>query len=190
MMKNNKKKMFNKKKINKLYDQNSLSTNIIKEAYEDIYLNVKNQFLKYKETGDRLIKIKYIDDTFITYNTNFNKYKKELTNMKSNNKLVKEIKLLDPSKSLIQQKYIPKNKRIITGINITNKISFNNEDIKFNTPIVIYYDEKAFRISGNNCVNRWECTWKCQNLREKIKNNNTIKYILIILIIKVNIRKY
>ena len=110
--------------------------------------------------------------------------------MKPNNKLVKEIKLLDPSKSLIQQKYIPKNKRIITGINITNKISFNKEDIKFNTPIVIYYDEKAFRISGNNCVNRWECTWKCQNLREKIKNNNTIKYILIILIIKVNIRKY
>ena len=72
-----------------MYDQNSLSTNIIKEAYEDIYLNVKNQFLKYKETGDRLIKIKYIDDTFITYNTNFNKYKKELTNMKPNNKLVK-----------------------------------------------------------------------------------------------------
>ena len=59
--------------------------------------------------------------------------------------------------------------------------------IKFNTPIIIYYDEKAFRISGNNYVNQYECTWKCQNLRKKIKNNNTIICILIILIIKVNI---
>ena len=39
-----------------MYDQNSLSKNIIKETYEDIYLNVKNKFLKYKGTGDRLIK--------------------------------------------------------------------------------------------------------------------------------------
>jgi len=161
-----------KPKRNKLYNQKAISTNIIKEAFEDIYLHVKNQFIAYKEDEDIILKKKFIDDTMITYNTNFSKYKNDLIKMKPNNKLIKEVNLLDPSRFPIKDKYIPKHKRIITGLDITNEISFNTEDCNFNTPIIIYYKEKPFRISGNNYVNQYECTWKCINIRKKNKYNN------------------
>jgi len=165
-----------KPKRNKLYNQKAISTNIIKEAFEDIYLHVKNQFIAYKEDEDIILKKKFIDDTMITYNTNFSKYKNDLIKMKPNNKLIKEVNLLDPSRFPIKDKYIPKHKRIITGLDITNEISFNTEDCNFNTPIIIYYKEKPFRISGNNYVNQYECTWKCQNIRKKNKYNNNNKF--------------
>ena len=44
-----------------------------------------------------------------------------------NEQQIKEVKLLDPSRFLIQDKYKPKHKRIITGLDITDKISYNKD---------------------------------------------------------------
>ena len=68
-------------------------------------------------------------------------------------------------------KYINKKTRIITGTNITKDIEYSQKDTRHNTPIIIKYKDKFYKISGNNYINLKECTWKYSNRRKKCKNS-------------------
>ena len=78
--------------------------------------------------------------------------------------------LLNPDKFLVKDKYLPKNKRKITGQEITDKVTYTETNINLNTPIIITYEQRDFKIHGSNYVNQFECTWKCSNYRKKLKN--------------------
>ena len=162
------------KDILKDYEDNiqSNSTNKIKELYESIYLNIKNTFLSYDISLDTLKQNKYFDDTNILYNNHYKEIKNELIKNKPDYKLIKEVKFLDPNKFAIKEKYLPKNKRKITGIDITDKVNYIQDNVNLNTPTIIVYENRNFKIHGSNYVNQFECTWKCENYRKKIKNTN------------------
>ena len=51
-------------------------------------------------------------------------------------------------------KYINKKTRISTGTNITKDIEYSQEDTRLNTPIIIKYKDKFYKISGNNYINQ------------------------------------
>ena len=72
-------------------------------------------------------------------------------------------------------KYINKKTRISTGTNITKDIEYSQEDTRLNTPIIIKYKDKFYKISGNNYINQKECTWKCSNRRKKYNNSKNSK---------------
>ena len=174
--KNKKAKIDKRKVIEKDHEVNiqSNSTNKIKEIYESIYLNIKNRFLSYDISLDTLKQNKYFDDTNILYNNHYKEIKTELIKNQPDYKLIKEVKFLDPNKFAIKEKYLPKNKRKITGIDITTKVNYIKDSVYLNTPTIIEYENRNFKIHGSNYVNQFECTWKCENYRKKIKQTNEI----------------
>ena len=64
-------------------------------------------------------------------------------------------------------KFKSKIKRNVIDIDINDKIEFI--DFKLNTPILISYNNRLYKIAGSNYINQRECTWKCSNIRKKIK---------------------
>ena len=52
-------------------------------------------------------------------------------------------------------------------LNITKDISMINSEIKYNTPINIYYKEKLFVIVTRNYYDKIEYTWRCKYFRRK-----------------------
>ena len=76
--------------------------------------------------------------------------------------------MLKFDKFLFMAKYKTKLKRNITGKDITSKIEII--DFKLNTPILISYNNRYFKIAGTNYINQRECSWKCSNIRKIIKN--------------------
>ena len=170
---NRKKKSKVNKKYIKLgkYGLNSLSTNVIKEKYEDIYLNCKNNFIQYQNDINILVNKQFKDDTKINYKNSYDIYKRILYKNRPDYKLVADIKLMDPNRFPIKDKYLPKHKRKICEIDITKDIVIHESNYYLNTPLIITYQNKDFKISGNNYVNQYECTWKCALKRKRIKNN-------------------
>jgi len=63
---------------------------------------------------------------------------------------------------------IKKHNNIFTKIylhEITENINFKKEDIKYNTPIIIEYNNIFFKISNSKVFDRNEATWNCVNKR-------------------------
>ena len=167
----------NKKKIkNNNLLQKSSSTNVIKENYEEIYLKLTERFQYYKDKEDIIIKKKFIDDTYINYKSQYDKIKKDLNKNTYNYKLKKELKVLDPEKFAVKDKYKPDNMKIITGKIITDEVIIDENSFNLNTPIIIIYKEKKFKISGYNYVNQFLCTWKCAFYRKINKFNKGKKF--------------
>ena len=127
-----------------------MTTDIIKEIYEEIYSKNKGTFLKYNMNKDILSHIKYIDDTNLRFKNKFDKMNKILTKSRHDYKLKQELKLFPPDKYLFMAKFKPKIKRNVTGKDITNKIEFISDYIKLNTPIIIAYNKRFYKISGSN----------------------------------------
>lgn len=179
--KNKKKAIIKNRKFNvESKNIKSITTDIIKESYEEIFSKIKGTFLKYNINNDILTHIKYTDDTNIHYINKLDDFKTNLTKNKPDYKLKKELEIFSPDKFLFMAKYKIKLKRKITGKDITSKIE--NIDFKLNTPILISYNNRYFKITGINYINQRECTWKCSNIRKIIKNfpkqkfcNGTIK---------------
>lgn len=138
-----KKQAKNKCKINKNKIKNnnllqkSSSTNVIKENYEEIYLKLTERFQYYKDKEDIIIKKKYIDDTYINYKSQYDKIKKDLNKNTYNYKLKKELKVLDPEKFAVKDKYKPDNMKIINGKIITDEVIIDENSFNLNTPIII-----------------------------------------------------
>ena len=53
---------------------------------------------------------------------------------------------------------------------ITQDINFKKEDKKYNTPIIIEYNNIFFKISNSKIFDRNEPTWNCVNERITKKN--------------------
>ena len=102
--------------------QKSLSTNVIKEIYKEIYLKLANRFQYYKEKDNIIIKANYRDDTNIKYKSHYDIIIKDLNKNKCDFKLKKELKLLDPNIFTAKEINKPDNKKNITGKIITNDI--------------------------------------------------------------------
>ena len=48
---------------------------------------------------------------------------------------------------------------------ITNDVTYDNSVIKYNTPTIIYYNNKEFKINTRKYYEQYEATWKCSNFR-------------------------
>ena len=131
------------------------TTNIIKEAYEEIYNKIHNNFLTLK--NDSLIKSNYRDDTSINYKSKFDDIKKLLKKDTFNYNIKKEVTFLNLNIFAIKPQYLPNNKIKINGKNITNDITYDN-NLNLNTPIIITYKNIFFKTSGYNYINQWRCT--------------------------------
>ena len=72
-----------------------------------------------------------------------------------------------------------KEKKIIKRqlqIEITQDITYDNSVIKYNTPTIIYYNNKEFKINTRKYYEPYECKWKCFNFRRKKDKPNDQKY--------------
>ena len=139
--KNNKKANIKKRKFNiERENIKSITTDIIKETYEEIFSKIKGTFLKYNINKDILSYIKYTDDTNIHYSNKLDDFKTYLTKNKPDYKLKKELEIFSPDKFLFMAKYKTKLKRNIIGKEITSKIEII--DFKLNTPILISYNNR------------------------------------------------
>ena len=52
---------------------------------------------------------------------------------------------------------------------ITNDVTYDNSVIKYNTPTIIYYNNKEFKINTRKYYEQYEATWKCSNLRRSFR---------------------
>ena len=64
----------------------------------------------------------------------------------------------------------------INGKLITDKVIIDENSFNLNTPKIIIYKEKKFKISGYNYVNQFLCTWKCAFYRKINKINKDKKF--------------
>ena len=48
---------------------------------------------------------------------------------------------------------------------ITKEVTYNNAAIKYNTPTIIYYNNREFKINTRKYYEQYEATWKCRNFR-------------------------
>jgi len=55
----------------------------------------------------------------------------------------------------------------VTGKDITENVTFIEDNINLNTPIIITFEQRQFKIHRLNYVNQFECTWKYANYRKK-----------------------
>ena len=62
-------------------------------------------------------------------------------------------------------------KRNIVGKIITNDVEVDEQNINLNTPIIISFQQKEFKISVYNFINQFECTWKCVLKRKRTREN-------------------
>ena len=60
-------------------------------------------------------------------------------------------------------------KKINLKFDITDEINYKNENVCYNTPILIEYKNKQFKLETKNYYDKIEVTWKCIN-RRKTKN--------------------
>ena len=91
--KNKKKSQIKKRNFNiERENIKSITTDIIKESYEEIFSKIKGTFLKYNIDNDIISHIKYTDDTNIHYINKFDEFKSILTKNKPDYKLKKRIR--------------------------------------------------------------------------------------------------
>ena len=61
-----------------------------------------------------------------------------------------------------------KNKKNITrklNVEIIKDVTYDNSVIKYNTPTIICYNDKEFKINTRKYYEQFEFTWKCSNFR-------------------------
>ena len=61
-------------------------------------------------------------------------------------------------------------------IEITKDITYDNLVIKYNTPTIIYYNNKEFKINTRKYYEQYKCTWKFCNFRRKKDKAKDQKY--------------
>ena len=61
-------------------------------------------------------------------------------------KLRKEVNFLAPNKFAIKERYLPKNKRKITRLEINNKVNYIQYNVYLNTTTIIVYENRNFKI--------------------------------------------
>lgn len=81
------------------------------------------------------------------------------------------MKLLNPDKSAVKEIYKTDNKKNITGKIIAKDVKIDENSKNLNTPIIIIYNKKKFKISGYNYVNQFLCTRKSSLFRKTIIKN-------------------
>ena len=63
-----------------------------------------------------------------------------------------------------------------TGIDITNKIILDNNNIKENTYMEILYDKRSFVLNSRSYIKQRKLTYKCINYRKTVYDNNFNKF--------------
>ena len=63
-----------------------------------------------------------------------------------------------------------------TGLDITNKIILDNNNIKENTYMEILYDKRSFVLNSRSYIKQRKLTYKCINYRKTVYDNNFNKF--------------